>query len=149
MQTQTKRGLLMLAVVVLTTLSSFYIPHSKISDHKTITRTVESNNMGKEVIKTQVVLDGATSREDLIAACSSLAKENVQLTFKSVVIRRSFFGLLGKRRISYAKGSIQLPGGSSEEFEAGGFFNFKLIRITYTQVSKTDEYRIDMIEIVD
>ena len=149
MQTQTKRNLFVLTIVGLIALSGFYVPNGKLSDHKTVTRTVEKDNAGKEVIKTQIILDKTTSREALIAACSSLSRENVQLTFKLLVIRKSFFGLLGRSRISYAKGTIQLPDGSSQEFEAGGTFNFRLIRITYTQVSKTSEYRIGMVETID
>lgn len=145
MNAQIKKPLLMLTIVSVITLSSFSIRNNAFSDHKTVSRTVEKNQEGEEVIKTQIILNKTTSREALIAACSSLREENVELTFELVEIRK----ILGKPRIAYAKGKIQLPDGSSENFKAGGVFGFKFIRITYFQVTKTNQYRMGMVEIVD
>jgi hypothetical protein len=149
MKRQTKYTLLFITLVSFITLSSFSIREKSNPGPKTITKTILKNTAGQEIIKTQIVLDGNTSREDLIAACSSLGKERVQLTFDQVTIRKNFMGIWGKSRIAYAKGKIELPNRANEPFEAGGAFNFKFIKITYSQVSHTDEYTVDMIEIVD
>ncbi len=151
MNVQIKSASLFLAMGALTALGSFSIPTlaSGVSDHATLSRTIETNSEGQEVVRTQILLNRKTSRETLIAACISLGKEQVQLTFDSLVIRKSFLGLLGKPRITYAKGQIQLPNGSTETFEAGGIFNFKSVKIAYSQVSHTDQYYINTIEIID
>ncbi len=148
MKIQYKSSLLMLTLIGLMTFSSFSTRESKHATHAVITRTVE-RNQDKELIKTEIVLNGKTTREELIEACASLSKENVALTFDLLSIRKRVLGFFGKSRIAYAKGKIQLPDGSTEEFKAGGLFNFKYIRITYTQVANTNEYTINLVEVVD
>lgn len=132
-----------------TLLSSFSLSEMNSVDHNTISRTIEKDIKGREIIKTEILLNRTTSREALIAACTSLGEEDVQLTFEALTIRKSFLGIMGKSRIAYAKGQIELPNGSSENFEAGGIFNFKSIKITHSQVDNTAEYVINMVEIVD
>jgi hypothetical protein len=150
MKNRPKNPFLLLAAISLVTIfSSFAVKKNWPANHKTTSKTVERNNEGKTVIKTQILLDRTTSREDLIAACSLLSKENVQLTFDLLQIRKSFLGVLGNSRIAYAKGQIQLPDGSVERFRAGGPFNFKFIRIIYFQDSQTNQYKISMVETVD
>ncbi len=69
---------------------------------KTITRTSTLVG-GTKVEKSIILLDGSTSREDVIHTCSFLAQEDVQLTFDKLTIGKSFLGLLGKQRIRIAK----------------------------------------------
>ncbi len=140
---------LFLGLVSIISLSSFTVRQGGSADHKTITRTIEKNSAGKEIIKTQILFDKTTSREAVIAACSKLSKEQVQLTFDQLSIRKSFLGLLGKNRIAYTKGRLQLPNGLSERFEAGGNFNFRFIKLIYTQESQTGNYTLNMVEIAD
>ncbi|MGB3588321.1 MAG: hypothetical protein WBA23_17355 [Tunicatimonas sp.] len=108
-----------------------------------ITRTVKANS----IITTEILRDKTTSREDLIHACKFLADEGVQLTFESLNIRRSFLGVLGKKRISQAKGKVELPNSSNEAFEAGDAISFHSIKITYTQNTTTNTFAINMVEI--
>lgn len=125
MKNRIKKSLLLLLTGTFISLSSFAGSVGKNLKPETITRTTEQTREGKLIRKTQVLFDKTTSREELIATCSRLSQENVQLTFEQVSIRKSFLGLLGRNRIAYAKGQIQLPNGSKEVFEAGGLFNFK------------------------
>ncbi len=140
---------LYLVLISIISLSSFTVRKSGSAEHKTITRTIEKNSAGKEIIKTQIFFDKTTSREAVIDACSKLSKEQVQLTFDQLSIRKSFLGLLGKNRIAYAKGKLHLPNGLAERFEAGGTFNFRFIKLIYTQESQTGNYTLNMVEIVD
>ncbi len=149
MKHQLKYTLLVLTLVSFVTLSSFSVGEKSHAAHQTITKSSVINTAGQEIIKTQIILDKTTSREDLIAACSLLSKEQVQLTFDQLTIRKNFMGIWGNSRIAYAKGQIELPNKAIEKFEAGGAFNFKFIKITYSQVSQTDKYTIEMIETVD
>lgn len=149
MKNSIKKSLFLLLTGTFISLGSFAGPGHRSLKPETITQTRELNREGKEIRKTQVLLNKTTSREALIAACSRLSQEKVQLTFEQVSIRKSFLGLLGKSRIAYAKGQIQLPDGSREVFEAGGLFNFKYLKISYTQESNTDKYQMSMIEIVN
>ena len=128
-------------------LSSF---NDKSKDEKrpdTITRTLSFIN-GDQVEKTIILIDGNTSREDLIHTCAFLAQENVQLTFEKIIIGRSFLGLVGKNRIRIADGKIELSNGLSQSFKAGGATSFKFIKIQYSN-TLTAKSKIEMIEIVD
>jgi hypothetical protein len=101
------------------------------------------------VEKTVILLDGNTSREELIQTCSFLAKENVQLTFDKLTIGKSFLGLIGKQRIRIAEGMIKLANGSSQRFKAGGATGFRFIKIQYLNNILPESSQIEMIEIVD
>jgi hypothetical protein len=144
-----KKSLLLILTGSFISLSSFAMPFGESWRPETVTRTMEKNSEGKEIVKTQIILDKTTSREALISACSRLSQDQVQLTFAQVSIRKSFLGLLGKSRIAYAQGQIQLPNGSKESFKAGGLFNFQYLKITYTQEVNTNNYQLNMVEIVD
>ena len=107
------------------TLSSFVLTGFGNENPASITRSTTVGGNGKEVVKTEILLDKTTTREDLIHTCKFLAKEDVQLTFELLDIRKSFFGIVGKQRIAYAKGKIELPDGSVEQFEAGRAISFQ------------------------
>ncbi|WP_162056510.1 hypothetical protein [Pontibacter pamirensis] len=113
-----------------------------------MTRTTEVIN-GDKVEKTVILLDGNTSREDVIHTCNFLAAEDVQLTFDKLVIGKSMLGLVGKSRIRFAEGKIELPDGSSEKFTAGGAASFRFIRIQYSINTATNSVQIDMLEKID
>lgn len=130
-------------------LSSFVLMGFSSENPASITRSTTIDVNGKEVVKTEILLDKTTTREDLIHACKFLAEEEVQLTFETLSIRKAFFGLVGKPRIAYAKGKIELPNGSIEQFEAGGAIGFQSIKITYSRNREANDYFIDMVEIVD
>jgi hypothetical protein len=124
--------------------------HEKKPDkHFPVLKTYEQDKAGNRLIKTQITLDKHTSREGLIEACALLAKENVSLTFDRLTIRKWFLGIAGKNRIGKVKGRICLPNGKSEEFKAGGAFNFRVVRIIYIQIKDTDTYTIQMVEVID
>ena len=131
------------------TLSSFVLTGFGNENPASITRSTTVGGNGKEVVKTEILLDKTTTREDLIHTCKFLAKEEVQLTFELLDIRKAFFGIVGKQRIAYAKGKIELPDGSVEQFEAGGAISFQSIKITYSKGEETNNYSINMVEIVD
>jgi len=101
------------------------------------------------VEKTVILLDGKTSREDLIHTCGFLANENVQLTFDKLIIGKSFLGLIGKKRIRIAEGKIKLSNGLSQSFKAGGATSFKYIKIQYSNIVAIKSAQIEMIEIND
>ncbi|MFD2998765.1 hypothetical protein ACFS7Z_00190 [Pontibacter toksunensis] len=143
-----KNLLLLLAIGSLITLTSFTFPDNKDVTPKAVTRTTEVIN-GDQVEKTVILLDGNTSREDVIHACNFLAVEDVQLTFDKLVIGKSMLGLVGKSQIRFAEGKIALPNGSSEKFKAGGAASFRFIRIQYSKNTVTNSSQIDMIEKVD
>ncbi|HVG40262.1 MAG TPA: hypothetical protein VM888_01525 [Chitinophagaceae bacterium] len=129
-------------------LSSFITKPNDEKQPKTITRTTMLVN-GKEVKKTIILLDGNTSREDLIYTCNFLANEKVQLTFNKLAIGKSFLGLIGKQRIRIAEGKIELPDGSSSSFKAGGATSFKFIKIQYLSKVSAESSQLEMIEIID
>ncbi|WKN42167.1 hypothetical protein [Tunicatimonas pelagia] len=114
-----------------------------------ISRTAKINASGDQIITTEILLDENTSREDLIHTCRFLAKEEVELTFESLNIRRSFLGIFGKKRIAQATGKIELPNGISEAFQVGGAISFQSIQITYSQDLATNTFAINTIEIID
>jgi len=114
----------------------------------TIPRTSMFIN-GTKVEKTVILLDGKTSREDLVHTCNFLAHEYVQLTFDKLIIGKSFLGLIGKNRIRIAEGKIKLSNGLSESFKAGGATSFKLIKIQYSNNETKQSSQIDIIEIID
>lgn len=124
-------------------LSSF-VTSAFEGDHPApIMRSTNINNIGEQVVQTEILIDKSTTREDLIHACKFLAEEDVELTFESLDIRKGFLGLLGKSRIAYAKGKIELPNGSIEEFEAGGLISFRSIKVTYSKNMETSNYYIN------
>jgi hypothetical protein len=129
-------------------LSSFISKPNDEKQPKTITRTSTLVD-GKKVEKTVILLDGNTSREDLIHTCSFLAQENVQLTFDKLTIGKRFLGIVGKQRIRMAEGKIKLANGSSQRFKAGGATSFKFIKIEYTNNLSMESSQIEMIEIID
>lgn len=116
---------------------------------KPITQSVDTNDRGEQIRQTIILIDQNTSREDLIHTCRFLAKDNVQLTFEELEIRKYFWRLLGKKRIARADGKILLPDGNFEAFKAGGIISFRSIEITYTKNLETEDYYIEMIEIID
>ncbi|HZH36276.1 MAG TPA: hypothetical protein VEX65_03320 [Flavisolibacter sp.] len=129
-------------------LSSFMSKPGDEKLPKTITR-ISTLVEGKNVEKTVILLDGNTSREELIQTCNFLAKENVQLTFDKLTIGKSFLGLIGKQRIRIAEGMIKLANGSSQRFKAGGATGFRFIKIQYLTNILPESSQIEMIEIVD
>ncbi len=139
---------LLFALGLLITLTSFSFIRDNDKMPGTITRTTEVLD-GNKVERTVILLDGTTSREELIHTCNFLAAEKVQLTFDRLVIGKSLLGLVGKSRIRIAEGKIELPDGSSENFKAGGVTSFKSIRIQYSSNDKTKSPIIEMIEIID
>ena len=126
--------------------SSFISKPADENKPKTITKSATLVD-GKKVEKTIILLDGSTSREDLIHTCNYLAQENVQLTFEKLTIGRSFLGLVGKQRIRIAEGKIQLPNGASQSFKGGGVTSFKSIKIQYSNNLSKAASTIEMIEI--
>lgn len=143
-----KNLFLLFALGLLFTLTSFSFTRNNDKMPRTITRTSEVIN-GNKVERTIILLDGTTSREDLIHTCNYLAAEKVQLTFNRLVIGKSLLGLIGKSRIRIAEGKIELPDGSSEKFKAGGVTSFNFIRIQYVHNTKTKLPKMEMIEIID
>ena len=142
-----KITLISLVLSVWLSLSSFVFVDFKNDKPVSISRSMDTDRNGKEIIITEITLDKTTSREDLIHSCSFLAKENVQLTFESLIIGKSIFGLVGKQRITYAKGKITLLDGSFHQFEVGRILNFKSIKITYSRNKENDDLSLDMVEI--
>lgn len=140
---------LMLTVATALILNGFVPVSTDNATPAPITRSTTIDKNGKKAIKTEVLFNKTTTREDVIHTCNFLAREDVQLTFESLQIRKSFFGVFGRARIAYAKGMIELPGGSFQNFKAGGAIAFKSIKITYSQNSETQNYLINMIEIID
>lgn len=114
-----------------------------------ITRSINTNSLGEQLVQTEILIDKSTTREGLIHTCKFLAEEDVALTFESLDIRKAFFGLLGKSRIAYAKGKIELPNGSIEKFEAGGPISFRSIKITYSRNIETSDSYINMVEVIE
>jgi hypothetical protein len=132
---------------LLIVLSSFISSPTNENLPKTLTRNSTLID-GKKVERTVILLNGNTSREDVIHTCNFLAKENVQLTFEKLSIGRSFLGLIGKQRIRIAEGKIKLPNGSSQKFKAGGVTSFRFIKIQYMNNSLPELSGIEMIESV-
>jgi hypothetical protein len=128
-------------------LSAFTAKPSGEKFPKTITRTSTLVN-GATVEKTVILLDGNTSREELIHTCNFLAQENVQLTFDKLSIGRSFLGVAGKQRIRIAKGKIELANGTAQGFKAGGLTGFRFLKIQYSKNLSTAIPQMEMIEIV-
>ncbi|MGD1893639.1 MAG: hypothetical protein ACFB15_23980 [Cyclobacteriaceae bacterium] len=143
-------SILLTLVVLIGLTTSQFVSANDISKSPTpITRTSEVNTVSEEIITTEILLNENTSREDLIHTCRFLAEEEVELTFESLKIRRSFLGILGKKRIAQATGKIALPNGTSEEFKAGGTLSFHSIKIAYSQNTADNNFIINMIEIID
>jgi hypothetical protein len=142
-----KRIFALFSLGLLIVLSSFTSNPASENLPKTITKTTTFID-GKKVEKTVILLDGSTSREDIIHTCNFLAKENVQLTFDKLSIGKSFLGLIGKQRIRIAEGIIKLSNGSSQKFKAGGATSFRFIKIQYSSYPLPELSRIEMIEIV-
>lgn len=136
-------------VLLFSTLTAYADSPFKTGEPASLKRSYSKNREGKDIIITEITLDKHTSREALIETCTSLRKENTDLTFEFVKIGRSFLGIAGKRRILDLSGTIQLPNGIRENFKAGGIFNFRYVKITYTQVISTGEYTLSMVETVD
>lgn len=126
-------------------LTSFGSRPNNDSLPKTLTRTSALVD-GRIVETTVILLDGNTSREELIYTCNFLAKENVQLIFDKLSIGRSFLGLVGKQRIRVAEGMIQLPNGKSQRFKAGGITSFRYLKIQYVKSEAPEQSRIEMVE---
>ncbi|MEM6841186.1 MAG: hypothetical protein AAF632_03085 [Bacteroidota bacterium] len=146
----TNTSILRTLIVLIGLTASQLVSANDISESPmSITRTSRANAVGDEIITTEILLDENTSREDLIHICRFLGNEGVQLTFDSLNIRRSFLGILGKKRIAQATGKIVLPNGISEEFQAGGTLSFRSIKITYFQNTTSNDSAINMIEIID
>jgi hypothetical protein len=143
-----RKKFVLFTLTCLILLSSFTSKPGDEKLPKTITR-VSTLVEGKNVEKTVILLDGNTSREELIQTCNFLAKENVQLTFDKLTIGKSFLGLIGKQRIRIAEGMIKLANGSSQRFKAGGATGFRFIKIQYLNNILPESSQIEMIEIVD
>ncbi|MEM9722404.1 MAG: hypothetical protein AAGA10_24265 [Bacteroidota bacterium] len=141
------KTLLFLGIAI--SLNSFNFPSENLEYPSLITRNTKTNSLGEQVVQTEILIDKAATREDLIHTCQFLAKENVALTFESLNIRKSFLGLFGKSRIINAKGKIKLPNDSMEEFEVGGTFGFRFIKITFSENTNTRDYYINMVEVID
>jgi len=129
--------------------NSFVSANDIIKSPASITRTSDINPIGQEIIKTEILLDGNTSREDLIHTCRFLADEEIALTFESLNIRRSFLGILGKKRIVQAKGKIELPNSIGKEFQVGGLISFRSIKITSSQNTSNDSFAVNTLEVID
>ena len=129
--------------------SSFAPSIFEVENPAPITRSINTNSIGEQLVQTEILIDKSTTREGLIHACKFLAEEDVELTFESLDIRKAFFGLLGKSRIAYAKGKIELPNGSIEKFEAGGPISFRSIKITYSRNIETNDSYINMVEVIE
>lgn len=134
------KNLFLFTTVGILLLCSFIYKSNDEQLPKPITRTSAVVN-GNRIIRTVILLDKSTSREELISTCKFLAHENVQLTFDKLEI--------GRNRIRTAQGNIKLPNGQSQNFKAGGVLSFKFIKIQYSNTIETKSSQIDMIEIVD
>ena len=130
-------------------LSSFVSDPFEGENPAPITQSTNTNSIGEQLVQTEILIDKTTTREGLIHACKFLAEEDVELTFESLDIRKAFLGVLGKSRIAYAKGKIELPNGSIEEFEAGGPISFRSIKVTYSRNIETSDYYINMVEVIE
>jgi len=133
--------------LLLLTLLSIGLLSSTISFSQTenkprpITRNKNVVN-SNQVETTDILIDGSTSREELIETCKFLETEKVMLTFQRLEI-----GKCGrKQRIKYADGKISLPNGLTESFTASDCF--KYIKIEYSINLKTNDTKINMVEIV-
>lgn len=144
-----KSKVLIQTLVIGFILNSLAFANTDTENPASIKRKTAIGENGKQIITTEILFDKTTLREDLIHTCNFLATEGVQLTFESLVIGKSFIGILGKKRISYAKGKIELPGGSVEKFEAGGAFSFRSVKISYSENEATGNYLINMVEVID
>ncbi len=143
-----RNKLLLFALESFFLLSSFMPKVNGEIQPKTITRSLTLIN-GNEVEKTVILLDGKTSREDIIHTCVFLAHENVQLTFDKLIIGNSFLGIIGKKRIRIAEGKIALSSGAAQTFKAGGATSFNFIKIQYSKNIAKKLNQIEMIEIID
>ncbi|NOT74899.1 MAG: hypothetical protein HOP08_08205 [Cyclobacteriaceae bacterium] len=114
-----------------------------------VTRTSIMDKNGNGVIRTQILFNRTTSREEVISTCTFLAKENTQLTFDRLEIGKSVFGVFGRNRLKYLSGSIELPDGSIQKFKAGGVFAFHSVKIIYSNQMDSKSFLIEMIEIID
>ena len=126
--------------------------NTPISDEKyppCISRTVTSNELGQEVVKTEILIDKSTSREALIHTCRFLANEKIDLTFETLKISRPILAFLGQSRITEAKGQIQLPNGFYETFQIGGTLGFNYLKITFSENKDKEAFYFNMVEMVD
>lgn len=114
-----------------------------------IHRYTISDLNGKQILKTQIVINASTTREEIISGCRQLQNEGVSLTFDKLTIRRSLFGILGRSRVSYAKGKIEMPNGDHDIFEVGGTFNFRYLKIYYSQIKNSNDFTLEMVEIIE
>ncbi len=142
------KKLFLLAIVGMLLLSSFVWRCNDEQLPRPIARTTIVVN-GDRIIRTVILFDKSTSREELINTCQFLAHENVQLTFDKLEIGKSYFGIIGRNRIRTAKGNIKLPNCITQNFKAGGLTSFKFIKIQYSNNLKTKVSQVDMIEIID
>ena len=133
--------------LLLLTMISVGLLSSKISFSQTenkprpITRSKSVIN-DKELETTDILIDGSTSREELIETCKFLETEKVMLTFKGLEIAKCG----RKQRIKSADGKISLLNGLTESFTASDCF--KYIKIEYSTNLKTKDAKINMVEIV-
>lgn len=130
-------------------LADFKAYHNEPCSTGIIHRVIDTGPDGRTIVKTTIVIDASTTREEIISGCQQLQLEGVSLTFDKLTIKKALFGIMGKPRISYAKGLIRVPGGKSEEFEVGGNLNFKFLKIYYSQVGNSGNISLDMVEIID
>jgi hypothetical protein len=138
---------LFLAFSCVTLFTSFREITHDISHH-TVTKTITTLD-GNRIEKTVVLFNKKTTREDVINACTLLAKENVQLTFEKLTIGKSLLGIVGKQRIKYARGKIVLDNGETQTFEAGGVTNFRSLTISFSRDIETKKPRLEMVEIAN
>ncbi|SHF64405.1 hypothetical protein SAMN05444008_110163 [Cnuella takakiae] len=119
-------------------------------DHlpKSITRSQFTQN-NRSLIRTVVQLDKNTTAQDVIQACNFLAAEGVTLRFSTLKIGRSFVGIAGKKRILVANGELFLPGGKSQQFNAGGLLGFRYLSLQYVTDAEGKSAMIEMISSVD
>lgn len=136
------------AMVSVLLFSSFASNSDHKRQHQPITRTSKIEN-GRHITETTILFDKHTSRDNVISVCTTLAKENVQLTFDKLTIGRGLFGLLGKNRIRTMEGKIELTNGQSQKFQAGGTFGFRYVKIIYATNTEDKSSFIEMIEVVD
>lgn len=139
---------ILFATISVLLFSSFASNPDHKGQHQPITRTSKIEN-GSHVMETIILFDKHTSSDNVIGVCTTLAKENVQLTFDKLTIGRGLFGLLGKNRIRTMEGKIELPNGQSQKFQAGGPFGFRYVKIIYATNTENKSSIIEMIEIVD
>ncbi|MEM9325359.1 MAG: hypothetical protein AAGA85_06875 [Bacteroidota bacterium] len=141
--------IVMICAVVLAAFTGFQSPEASLDDPSTISRSFLVSDTGERFTRTEILIDKTTSREDLIHTCKFLAREDVQLTFDQLEIRRWFFGLLGRSRITLANGRIEFQDGFSQDFNAGGIMGFRSIRIVYSENADTEDVFLNTVEVID